>query len=763
MTDALPVKVKLSWRWTAASALHLGSGLAAAIGPDGLVARDDDGVPWIPRDAVKGALHLSAARVLGWQGADLEKLYHSDANGTGPPRRGLLHALFSGEGCHYYAGRANPDRPAPHVGRVSSTALNSDTGTAKRNTLREVEFVDRRASFVAGCEVYLPRHLADAATTLLVASLCATETVGADSGVGFGQVDLRDVVLLRADEKAELVDWVSAQRLAALLAPPDDEASNEDQAAASHDAAPEGQALRLKPEQAAGLASAQTGDAAESKPVWYRVDIELAERSTFGAGPLVGNEILTEGYIQATTLRGALIARLGREGGLSADLESCVGLTARWSPCFPVADDQVCVPVPLSWMRIKGETGVGGSGGVTDRLEPAEAVATGVRRERVSEHWMTSPDPAEGPGETMEPDKKATMHVARHRITGSKRQGALFSREALARGAQFRTWVQIPKQGAEQMLAGQVLLGKRRSVQGQATLSATEEQPPWLKNREADEATWDDAVVRVALLGPALVVDPDTGLPLERLGAGTWAQLAGVERGTITTCEASSNTERRGGWVSTWRHERATETMLAPRSVWRLVCPSKQAATALRTALRALSQRGLGERTHEGFGAFWVDPPWLGLPERPRTVKSDTPDLTCPPSATGMPAEARWPGCAGDGSDADALVRIAGKLPESVPAEHLKAIREVGRRARVSPGGDLAVDYTTVLEFGADNRGPHPAVKALLSTASASPAVGQFALHALRIRACRAPASEDEPATLGAPPPAAQQGRGGDA
>ena len=173
--------LEAKWTWAVDTAMHLGSGLSRAGFADRLIQRDAQGNPRLPNDAVKGALRMSAERVAAWLGASQEAFYHE--NEPYAPATRPMQLLF-GETSGYSAGRLT-DRTRTRSRVVSSTAIDAESGTARHDTLRNIEFLnsaDLAFECAAQFELIPAAESSEFVETLLAATLAATDNVGAKAG-----------------------------------------------------------------------------------------------------------------------------------------------------------------------------------------------------------------------------------------------------------------------------------------------------------------------------------------------------------------------------------------------------------------------------------------------------------------------------------------------------------------------------------------------------------------------------------------------------
>jgi len=582
-------KIDLTWTWALKSPLHPGSGHELPGYADRLVQKDADGNPFIPGDAVKGALRLSAEEVARWLGVG--NLYDTSGGGPGdkPPEPGWapLAALFGGKAQAHFS-PISIQKGATR--RIASTALDAD-GRAKDETLRTIEVVDAGASLSGRVEVWVADELAKAVETLLVAALAATESLAGKAGIGWGRVDLCDVKLAGRSVVPDQV--CSKERLEAL----------------------KGEFGSFN----GILGTPGTATAAHDAGFWYRLDITLGEPLSIADRPWVSNQVKTLETIPATTLRGALRAAWAREGKNAGEVAAWLGDWTRWTPALPAEGDKMLVPVPRSFSTAKGDRfGKDEPHGLHDALNSREKPPEVIESDGVTPiQWRTASgwmhQDASAPLKKI--GRENRMHVARDYETRSKRTGALYSREGVVPGTRFVAWARLPE-GVSQ--PKEVFFGKRTSAgNGRATIQWKRENPPTFASQgRTERGAQVDTNVFVQLLSPAIVRGPD-GHPLRSLSAEGWCRLAGLNAGDILPVgpggSAACTVSRRvSAWMQPWGHARAPITTMDAGSVWRLRCKDGATAARLRAYLTRCEEDGLGERTHEGFGRIAVDPPWLG-------------------------------------------------------------------------------------------------------------------------------------------------------
>jgi CRISPR/Cas system CSM-associated protein Csm3 (group 7 of RAMP superfamily) len=708
-------KLEIEWTWKTESPLHCGSGLSRPGQADRLVQRDSRRRAFIPGDAVKGALRMSAEQVLSWLECSQETSY---ANSTAEPRLAVMQALFGGGHRHHYAA-AFSDYDPPCF-RLPATAIDRTTGRAKDDTLRTVEVVAPDVEFKTSCSLWLcgSDEQQELARTLFLTALLATESVGGKAGIGWGRVKLSDTASIRIDDRAfEQEDLPNRDRLQAL---------------ADHVKSVDCEKNWVSVSQAPPpLAGATDGK-------WFQLTFSLLESTTIGAKPEVANKVLTLDSIPGTVIRGALREAWRAAGHNDGQIAAWLADRWVWTPALPAHGPQgslePCVPAPLSYLRVKDETGFDGGHGLRDTLAQP-AAENHLQWQPLRSAWLKLL--AGGIARNDAADERETrMHVARNYETGSKRAGALFAREALPSSQdERRCFVAYARVPENIPWPTDVRLGKRRSTgHGSAELNWVEVDDPWPRQWSSPQTSADTSQdVFVHLLSPAIVRDKD-GHPLRSLGADTWKRLFDVQPSAVEACIAIRSIP---GWMMNWGHGRAPVSCLAPGSVWRLTCTSAKEATDLRAAI---GRSGLGERRHEGYGAVVVDPPWLGrpIPAVVQSQKDETP---------GDDARLDWPGAEGVAPiELETICDEIANLP-TMKRDTRSCLQELSSRAREAASAE---DCAKVLAFSdqMSNRErarrweqlkEGTALRKLLGRLQDNPIKLRFALEALLIHAKEAP------------------------
>lgn len=131
------MNIELKVAWSFNGPLHVGTGLSRPGVADRTFRVDAEGRPYIPGDAVKGAIRGAAERITRWliEGVEDEAEDHST------PKHPALRRLFlpprQGSGFYRFFPAIYRDGGSP--ASISTTAINRETGIAKDETLRTIE------------------------------------------------------------------------------------------------------------------------------------------------------------------------------------------------------------------------------------------------------------------------------------------------------------------------------------------------------------------------------------------------------------------------------------------------------------------------------------------------------------------------------------------------------------------------------------------------------------------------------------------------
>ena len=328
-------EIDITWDWVARAPLHVGSGLSQPGIADRLVQRDSVGRPVIGGDAVKGAIRMAAEQFAGWLGHSQHDIYRLQQNAE--PQSQPLAQVFGGgatarctPGIYDVAGGSQTKRA--HV--VAATAINHDTGTADEGTLRKTEIVPAGARFRARYTVLAPQDSVDAAATLLVAALLSVESIGARAGIGWGHLDLENLLIKVDGKPCDPAGIVSDQRIEILK-----------------------KALAVTVRAGSKSSRVVGGAAAIGAPQWFELHITLEEPACLPGPPETSNTVATQDWIAATTLRGAVAGAWRRSGCAEAVILAWLSDDTAWTPAFRVQGNAPALPAPRSFVTTKRSHG----------------------------------------------------------------------------------------------------------------------------------------------------------------------------------------------------------------------------------------------------------------------------------------------------------------------------------------------------------------------------------------------------------------------
>ncbi len=189
--------LRIEWVWRLDGPLHIGSGLSRIGHADRLIRRDRDRRPHLPGDAVKGAIRMSAERLLRW----LDSETGLEPEDKSLPSHPITRRIFnpSDEGAYYrFLPGELPANAAPFT--ISSTALSAESRVARTETLRTIEASSRLDQWLIKIEAeggnWEDQESQDWKDCLfLLAAIVSADNIGGKRGSGFGRVALQDAPL----------------------------------------------------------------------------------------------------------------------------------------------------------------------------------------------------------------------------------------------------------------------------------------------------------------------------------------------------------------------------------------------------------------------------------------------------------------------------------------------------------------------------------------------------------------------------------------
>jgi hypothetical protein len=377
----------------------------------------------------------------------------------------------------------------------------------------------------------------------------------------------------------------------------------------------------------------------------YKLKLALQEPTTVGAQRMIGNQAPSLDYIPATVLRGALAAALLRKGQKTRLAPLFGGASPRWCPAWPCSSEhgEIVVPMPLSYLRGKGDDGFEGALGVinilrTKRPDDADTYkrlfGTDLPGDMDKLQWVgmapgwltfTLTDNTILSAGAISPKFGNAMFHGADYLMGTARDGWLYSREAITEFQTFSAHVMDEEEViGEGDKLDEVLLGKRiTGGNGLATVGWEDvrDLPPW-----ATCAPEGEEDVTIQIMSPTILPARNGGF-LTGIDAGAWSALLGV---AIEVKSAQSDTTTVQGWITSWDLPRERYPAVAPGSCYHLRLRNTCDKPQFHSALKLLVEKGLGIRTGEGFGWVAVSPPWLdplffsGSPASDATFRPDT-------------------------------------------------------------------------------------------------------------------------------------------
>ncbi len=223
-------ELTIRFTWKVETPLHVGTGMSRA-GYVDRVVRSHDGRPYLPGDAVKGAIRGSAERLYHWLVPTAKP--EADDEKSSLPRNGVLCRIFAPEAlkASTYAEPAASSaayRFPPSLSldpaktdRSASTRIDSETGAAMGHTLRFIERWVRVETFPIAIEAsggdwarepdFLDLQF------LFMAVLCA-DAVGGKRGIGYGRVEIRGLpAILAGIDRATLAERATVEAVRSHL------------------------------------------------------------------------------------------------------------------------------------------------------------------------------------------------------------------------------------------------------------------------------------------------------------------------------------------------------------------------------------------------------------------------------------------------------------------------------------------------------------------------------------------------------------------
>lgn len=591
---------RLTYRVRFDSDWHIGTGVGDASVLDRLVARDPNGFPYVPAKSITGVVRDAAETIaLGLDnGASgpwsdyVCRLFGDqpavgDRNGRAP--RPASVSIRSAHVTAEFAASIPPAARGDMCTVRASTAIDRDTGTAARGTLRQIE-VARAGTALVG-EITIDR---DADVAFLTAALAAVRAIGGSRRRGLGRC------VIELFDESQRIDPRSALDALACLERPPEESPPDDQRT---------RAVQAAPDEATG---------------WVEIDLvlDLLESVVVRSG-VRGNVIETAERIGGTQLL-PVITEAGTRAGVDVR-----GLVAAGSlvmtPATPMIGGQRSSPMPFCFSQDK-EADREGRRAVVNTLYPEPVRDDGevVQRKQLRNGWVAA-RPAASDGTV--PLLRAAVAVSAHThavIDDSTQRpdestGGLFTYETIEAGQRFgcRLAIRAAESVADSLIEAingdtvandgtfgyHTSIGTSRKDQyGRVRLTAQ------LAAIDAARDSNDPVSSATLLFDSELIVLGDRLRPTPTVDAVrlALAERLGRDESSITVNpeQVRLRTTRIDGWHGRWNLPRASLAAVAAGSVIRF-----EFEPAIdRGSLTEIERGGLGERCAEGFGAVRFDP-----------------------------------------------------------------------------------------------------------------------------------------------------------
>jgi CRISPR-associated protein Csx10 len=617
MNESLPTRlhIKMLSDW------HIGTGTGRHGGIDRLVARDAQGLPYIPASTLRSI----------WRDAAERLAIGLDGGKPDGPWQSLVRHLFGSQPTTEEADGLPPVKSRIFVGDArltdgiaafakhrdirdaltfikSGVGIDPATGAAMDDFLRFEEVAV--AGLTLSAPVTLDASAKDAETVrcFLIGSACLIESMGAKRRRGLGNCEVRflgngqttQFEALRVEAAKGLRKQTQAPKIAdtALIA--------------------------VSPEARQGIET------------WQQIPIEILLQSPLVvADDVQGNVITTQDFIPGSYLL-PIISAAARSAKLDKVNERIAAGNLRVLPATIDVDGGRGLPIPLSWSTLKDDS-LDASFEIlnvlTEKPDRAKQLKT-IRKGYVS---ATLPDKA-----AWRPSLKTALRT--HNVIDDEHQtptediGGVFSYEALEPGQMFRSVVLL-RGSAEEKGAFERELRNNPSIRlgrakqagyGAATLTVagpkrcsecslpTDDLFVWL---ETDAVLPGDDLassVGIATLASSIAAAVDSNRKMEDIF-------------DLRCSGASLRVRRVQSWQAAWGLPRPSLTVLQAGSVARL---KLKAGTAIsKEALSKLATDGIGERRAEGFGMVRLNDPLVNSAAAIEVTKtSPQPDWALAPN-----------------------------------------------------------------------------------------------------------------------------------
>jgi CRISPR-associated protein Csx10 len=630
---------------------QIGTGTRVPGGADDLVARDRDGLPWVPSKTLAGIWRDACETIargldtgqpgdggwVAWAG-----YVFGDQPAIEAPRDGLAPSpgrLMPGPATFPTELRdlVTGDAPGRALLRESFTffkpgvEIDPASGRAREDHYRLEEVCRAGAALQAECELDVPDDAMPTALTLLAAGALLVERLGGKRRRGSGRCRWR---LAAGDVD---LDAVALLESAATPGPPPEQ----ERRPIGGDRLP------------------------QAKPGWWRLPLRIApEQPIVVAERVVGNVVETTDHVPGAMLLPWITSTLN---ALDIDAATLVRQDRlRVLPAYPEvcggSDGEVAkraIPAPLAFALPKRGGDLAVPGRAVNRMR--ERVEAGAQARDVPAGTYVAGDRDE-PGLCVTQVRPSlsthnTIEDARQRPTTEV--GGVYSYQAIPAGTALRAELLLDagvvadldgrQPGWWRRFAGLQRLGRaRKDAYGGVTVSA--EPPVELP------ATWEQPVgdTFTVLLESDLLLRSPAGRPATDLDSLVEALAAevrvpGLEVVRLPEAEGGERlafvaTRRQDGWQTAWHLPRPSLMAIAAGTCLQLRTPPGLTGAAL----ARLERDGLGLRRAEGFGRLRVNDPLLdrrlntAAPTEAMVAATDPPDADAartPPAPRALPAD----------------------------------------------------------------------------------------------------------------------------
>lgn len=572
---------------------HIGTGVSRSGDVDRLVARDAEGMPFVPAKSLTGMWRDAVEQLqLALPDSDsgvVEELFGSQPNrGRAAKPAGVSVRPARYRSAFRSAVADDPSLEGHLTTTRSSTAIDDQTGTARERTLRVVE-VGRATSVLEGTVAFAP-GLSERARDVFLAASKLIEGVGAKRRRGLGRCNVR----LRDG----IVD-AAVQRLVA----------------GTVEGAGQGGPSTSTPPQP-NESAAHGGDGEHL----FHLDL-ITELPVVIAREVLGNVVRTHRAPTGSSLLPAISAVLRAEGIDARALVASGRLAV--SDAVPVWRDHELLPMPLAFSAVKHDTADQPTLHNTLRAQP------NAQSKQQRTGWVQD-----------EPSSPAVAHVAvqqrTHATIDDRSQrptaevGGVFTYEAISPFQRFRCTIRLDV--ADDMAARALDALQRCS---DLSLGTSRKDDYGLVRVVSATAAESSRINTDAITGRLTVWCTSDVIVLDRFLrprataeclADAICSAMGLPEGALRVQHDAVRMRpvRRDAWHTAWGLPRPTLVAIGAGSVATLELVDGVSITGHQ--VRALQRVGVGERTAEGFGRVLLNPALLSAaqvqPQHVETVVS---------------------------------------------------------------------------------------------------------------------------------------------